>query len=292
MDIIKLFCEIDDFCQRIEPWLNAQLLPTRQRTRASQMHLSEVMTILVWFHIVGYRNFKQFYQHEVSKHLRLEFPHLVSDNRFVELQRAALLPLCIYLKQRYGDCTGISFIDSTPLAVCHNRRIHSHRVFAEAASRGKSSVDWFYGFKLHLVVNDEGELLACCLTPGNVDDRKPVLQLAQDLWGKLFGDKGYLSQSLCEQLLAQDLHLITKLRRNMTNKLMLPLDKFLLRKRAILETIVDQLKNISQIEHTRHRSLWNFMGNLIAGLIAYSWQPTKPSLGLRPDDGLLPALVL
>lgn len=292
MEIVTLFCEIDDFCTQLEPELNRYLLPVRQRERESRMHLSEVMTILVWFHVVGYRNFKQFYLHEVSKHLRHEFPHLVSYNRFVELQRAALLPLCIYLKSRYGECSGLSFIDSTPLAVCHNRRIHSHQVFAEVAARGKSSVGWFYGFKLHLVVNDAGELLTCCLTPGNVDDRKPVPQLVKELWGKLFGDKGYLSQPLREQLLDQDLQLITKLRRNMQNKLIPLMDKLLLRKRAILETIVDQLKNISQIEHTRHRSVWNFMGNLIAGLIAYTWRPSKPSLGLRTDELLLPTIVL
>lgn len=292
MDIVTLFCEIDDFCQDVEPWLNRHLLPTRQRERESRMHMSEVITILVWFHVVGYRNFKQFYQQEVSQHLRAEFPELVSYNRFVELQRNALLPLCLYLKQRYGRCSGISFIDSTTLPVCHNRRIHSHRVFKAEAARGKSSVDWFYGFKLHLVVNDEGELLACCLTAGNVDDRKPVPQLVKDLFGKLFGDKGYLSQPLCEQLLVQDLHLITKLRRKMPNQLMPLLDKILLRKRAIMETIVDQLKNISQIEHTRHRSLFNFMGNLLAGLIAYTWRPAKPSLGIRPDEMSLPVVVL
>lgn len=291
MDIVTLFCEIDDFCQAMTPWLNAHLLPVRQRERASRMQLSEVITILVWFHVVGYRNFKQFYLHEVSEQLGTEFPHLVSYSRFVELQRDALLPLCIYLKQRYGHCTGISFIDSTPLPVCHNRRIHSQRVFKDKAARGKSSVDWFYGFKLHLVVNEAGELLACCLTPGNVDDRKPVPQLVKDLFGKLFGDKGYLSQPLHDQLLAQDLQLITKLRRKMQNKLMPLLDKILLRKRSIIETIVDQLKNISQIEHTRHRSFFNMLGNLIAGLIAYSWRPTKPSLGIRPQDLLVPVLL-
>jgi hypothetical protein len=291
MDIVTLFCEIDDFCKRMTPWLNVHLLPVRQRERESRMHLSEVMTILVWFHVVGYRNFKQFYLHEVSEQLCAEFPHLVSYNRFVELQRDALLPLCIYLKQRYGCCSGISFIDSTTLPVCHNRRIHSHRVFQQEAARGKSSVDWFFGFKLHLVVNDGGELLACCLTPGNVDDRTPVPHLVKDLVGKLFGDKGYLSQPLYEQLLAQDLQLITKLRRKMQNKLMPLLDKILLRKRAIIETIVDQLKNISQIAHTRHRSFFNMLGNLIAGLIAYSWRPTKPSLAIRPHDLLVPVVL-
>ncbi len=291
MDIVTLFCEIDDFCTQLEPWLNAHLLAGRQRQRQSRMHLSEVMTILVWFHIVGYRNFKQFYLHEVSEQLGAEFPHLVSYNRFVELQRDALLPLCLYLKQRYGHCSGISFIDSTPVAVCHNRRIHSHRVFKAEAARGKSSVGWFFGFKLHIVVNDAGELLACCLTSGNVDDRTPVPQLVKDLVGKLFGDKGYLSQPLHDQLLAQDLQLITKLRRNMQNKLMPLLDKILLRKRAIIETIVDQLKNISQIEHTRHRSFFNMLGNLMAGLIAYSWRPTKPSLAIRPHDLLVPVVL-
>jgi hypothetical protein len=291
MDIVTLFCEIDDFCKDMTPWLNAHLLPVRQRQQESRMHLSEVMTLLVWFHIVGYRNFKQFYLHEVSEKLGAEFPQLVSYTRFVELQRDALLPLCIYLKQRYGHCTGISFIDSTPLPVCHNRRIHSHRTFKQKAARGMSSVGWFYGFKLHVVVNDEGELLACCLTPGNVDDRTQVPQLVKDLFGKLFGDKGYLSKSLYEQLLAQDLHLITKLRRKMQNKLMPLLDKILLRKRAIIETIVDQLKNISQIEHTRHRSFFNMLGNLISGLIAYSWRPTKPSLGIRPHDLLVPIMI-
>lgn len=287
MEIVALFCDLDDFCQRFEPWMQRQMLSNRRR-RQPTMHLSEVMTIVVLFHLQGYRTFKQFYLEHVCVHLRPEFPHLVSYNRFVELQRDALVPLCAYLQQRKGRCTGISFIDSTSLVVCHNRRIHSHRVFADVAARGKSSVDWFYGFKLHLVVNDEGELLAFCLTPGNTDDRQPVQELVEKLWGKLFADKGYISQSLFETLFDHNLQLITKLKRNMRNKLMPLLDKLLLRKRSIIETITDQLKNISQIEHSRHRSLWNFFGNLVAGLIAYTWRPNKPSLGIRPYDMLLP----
>lgn len=291
MDIVPLFCDIDDFCQEFEPWMKAQMLTVRQRQRKSTMCLSEVMTILVLFHLLGYRNFKQFYLEYVCVHLCWAFPRVVSYNRFVELQRDALLPMCAYLKTRMGQCTGISFLDSTSLAVCHNRRIPSHRVFEEWAKRGKTSVDWFYGFKLHLVVNDEGELLAWCLTPGNVDDRTPVPDLVQELWGKLFADRGYVSQQLFETLFDQNIQLITKLKRNMKNKLMHLLDKILLRKRAIIESIIDQLKNISQIEHSRHRSPWNFLGNLVAGLIAYTWHPTKPSLGIRPNDNLLPTLV-
>jgi len=155
-------------------------------------------------------------------------------------------------------------------------------VFKGVAQRGKSSLGWFYGFKLHVVVNDCGELLGCCLTTGNVDDREPVPGLAKQLFGKLFADRGYVSQALFEQLFSQHaLQLITKLRKNMKNRLMLLEDKFLLRKRAIIETINDQLKNISQIEHTRHRSPLNFLVNLVAGLIAYCLQPKKPSLHIQ-----------
>jgi hypothetical protein len=198
----------------------------------------------------------------------------------VELTPAVLVPLCAYLQSCYGPCTGISFIDSTPVTVCHNRRIGQHRVFAHVARRGKNSVDWFYGFKLHLVVNDRGELLACGLTAGNVDDRKPVPKLVQRLWGKLFGDRGYLSQPLTQQLRQRGITLITKLKANMKNRLIWLSDKLLLRKRSILETITDQLKNISQIEHSPHRSLANFMVNLVAGLVAYCHQPKKPGLAL------------
>ena len=200
--------------------------------------------------------------------------------------------MCLYLRVRFGQRTGVAFIDSTPLSVCHNKRIGRHRVFAEVARRGKSSMGWFYGFKLHLIVNDQAESLAVQLTPGNTDDRKPVPQMTKNLWGKLVGDRGYLSQKLFEQLFARGLQLITPLRKNMRNQLVVLEDKLLTRKRFVIETIIDQLKNISQIEHTRHRSTTNFIVNLIAGLIAYTWQAKKPSLHLSDKDmALLPTLI-
>ncbi len=241
-----------------------------------------MMTIMILFHQSHYRTFKAYYTEYVQRHLQSEFPTLVSYHRFVELMPTILVPLVAYLHTQLGRCTGISFIDSTPLAVCHNARIHQHRVFAGRAARGKTSVGWFFGFKLHLVVNDQGELVAFCLTPGNVDDRHPVPKLAKGLVGKLVGDKGYLSQPLAQHLLVtHGLHLITRLRTKMHNRLLDWSDKLLLRKRAIIETITDQLKNISQIEHSRHRSPFNFLVNLVAGLIAYCLQPKKPSLGVQ-----------
>jgi hypothetical protein len=287
MNILALFCDLDDFCLLFEPLWRKRLLETRQRERASTLCLSEVMTIIVLFHSSGYRNFKTFYTEHVMKHLAWAFPRLVSYNRFVELMPSALVPLCGYLQTRKGQCSGISFIDSTSLKVCHNRRIHSHKVFAGCARRGKTSVDWFFGFKLHLVTNDCGELLSLRLTPGNTDDRKPMPELVQGLFGKLFGDKGYVSQALFETLFDDGLQLVTKLKTKMKNRLTPMFDKIMLRKRAIIESVMDQLKNISQIEHSRHRSVANFFVNLLAGLVAYTWREKKPSLNIRVKEQLL-----
>jgi hypothetical protein len=293
LQLIAMFCDIDDFCKAFVPVYHQHLLPTGQchRVRSPALGLSEIMTILVHFHWSHYRTFKHYYLDYVVPHLRPYFPTCVSYSRFVELMPRALIPLCCYLHTRKGRCTGIAFIDSTPLAVCHNRRISSHRVFDGWATRGKTSMGWFYGFKLHLIVNDEGELLAFQLTPGHVDDRQPVPTLTAALFGQLFGDRGYISQALHDVLFAHGLELLTKVRKNMKNRLMRLWDKLLLRKRALIETINDQLKNISQIEHTRHRSMTGFMVNLLAGLIAYTYRPRKPSLGLR-RHAILPVLVV
>ena len=291
--LLELFVDVDDFCQAFLPILEQHLLSSGaiQRHRERSLSVSEVMTILIHFHQSHYRNFKAYYCEHVLPHLQSEFPGLVSYTRFVDFIPSALLPLCAYFRQTcLGDCTGVSFIDSTSLDVCLNQRIASHKVFAGLAGRGKTSAGWFFGFKLHLVINDRGELLNVLLTPGNVDDRKPVPKLVHKLFGKIFGDKGYISQPLYE-LLRQTfgIQLVTKLRSNAKNRLPMPLsDRILLRKRAIVESVIDQLKNISQIEHSRHRSVTSFLVNLLCGLIAYARQPKKPSLG-REALACLPA---
>ena len=284
MSLVETFCDVDDFCQRFEPrWERFQLgKGLRQRRRKSRLSLSEVMTITIHFHQSGYRTFKAYYQNHIQKCLQEEFPKLVSYSRFVRLMSRAFIPLTLYLMLRRGKCTGISFVDSTPIKVCHNRRIKRNKVFAGLAAHGKTTMGWFYGFKLHLVVNDHGEVLAFQLTPGNVDDRKPAPFLFEGLFGKVFADRGYISKDLFAELLDEDIQLITGIRKNMKNRLMPLADKLLLRKRSIIETINDQLKNISQIEHSRHRSFTNFLVNLISGLIAYCFQPKKPSLQIYP----------
>ena len=248
---------------------------------------SEVMTILVLFHILRHRDLKSFYLGYVCNHMRKEFPHRLSYNRFVERQAKVGPHLLLFLQTcALGKCTGISIIDSTPLKSCNIKRAHSHRTMKGWAAKGKCTMGWFYGFKLHIVINDRGEIIQWMLTPGNVDDREPLKDkdFTQRLFGKIFADRGYISQELFESLFIDDIHLVTKLKKNMKNSLMDLHDKILLRKRALIETVNDELKNVCYIEHTRHRSIDGFASNLIAGLIAYNLLPKKPSLNIDIID--------
>ena len=284
--LLTLFCTIDDFCKAFSRFWNRWLLTNglAKRIRSSSLCLSEIMTIMVHFHMSRYRTFKDYYLKHVWPHLRPEFPGLVSYNRFVELMHGAVVPLLVFLRRcRLKKSHGIAFIDSTTLKVCHNRRIHNHKTFRGIAQRGKTSMGWFYGFKLHLIVNRQGDLVSVMLTAGNVDDRNLSLmqKLTQDILGKLFGDRGYISAKLFKALFQRGLQLITKIKKNMRNKLMPLMDRLVLEKRAVVESIIDQLKNLCQIEHTRHRSPINFLGNLFSGLIAYTFSPKKPSLSVN-----------
>ena len=224
--------------------------------------MSEVMTIVIQFHLSGYRPFKAHYSEPVLRRQCGEFPDLVSYHRFVELLPASLVALCVYLTTSFGACRGISFLDATPLAVCHRRRIWGRHVFADYAARGKTSVDWFYGFKLHLAVNTCGELLNVTLTAGKGDDRAVAPDFVAALFGQSFGDKGSVSQPLFEQLWADGVQLITKLKKNMKERLWPPSTSWC----CANERLVDQLKNIPQIEHLRHRSVDKILCQLTRGL--------------------------
>ena len=281
--LTELFCLIDDFCQEFEPAFERTQLEigTRQRRRTGSLSLSELMTLVVLFHQARYRQFKLFYLTYARRFLHDAFPTLPSYSRCVQLLPRCAVALTALFDLLKGTCTGISIVDSTALAVCDNRRIYRHKVFDGLAARGKTSTGWFFGFKLHAVINHVGELLSVKLTPGNVDDRKPLSDLCPSLFGKLYGDKGYLSKALTEQLRAQGIDLITKGRKNMKPVEHHPFDQAMLRQRSLIETVFDELKNLCQIEHTQHRSVTNFLVNLMAGLVAYCLFPYKPQLPLE-----------
>ena len=281
--VIKLFCIIDEFCQHFEAANASHLLVGEfgkyRRRRAAALSDSEIMTILLLFHFGTFRNFKHFYLFFIKETLKSDFPNAVSYNRFVELESRVFFPLMFFLNLRaFGRCTGITFVDSTMIPVCHNLRRYTNKVFKDIAKDGKGTMGWCHGFKLHLACNDCGELIAFVLTTANVDDRDPQIwnTLAKRLYGKLFADRGYISQKLFDSLFADGIQLITGLRTNMKNKLMPFYDKMMLRKRLIIETINDLLKNTAQIVHSRHRSLNNFIMNMISALGAYCFFDNKP----------------
>lgn len=283
-NLTELYCLMDDFCKKFEPELNKKLLSSgsRKRLRASSLSLAELMTLVVLFHQIRYRQFKAFYLNHVCQHLREAFPKLPSYNRCIELLPRCNLALAALFEVLKGKCSGISIADSTPISVCDNLRISRHRVFKDMAARGKSSTGWFFGFKLHAVINPQGELLDIRLTPGNIDDRKPLPEMAKGLFGKLYADKGYLSKKLTQTLKEFSVELVTKVRRNMKRIVHSAFDQALLSKRSLVETVFDELKNLCQIEHTRHRSPFNFAVNLLSGIIAYCLMDNKPTLPLQP----------
>ncbi len=283
-DLTTLFCDIDDFVKTLDYTTGQILVTSKKSARGTKprMSLSELMTVIVLYHSSGFKTFKHFYFYLLEHH-RSDFPKILSYNRFVEWIPYCLLPLCSYLKSRKGTVTGIAYVDSCPLAVCKNIRIPRNKVFKGLATRGKCSMGWFFGFKLHIIVNERGELLSFKVTKGNTNDRVPVKEMCEGLSGKLFGDKGYIGKKLFEELWDDGVQLITNVKSNMKNKLIPMHDKLLLRKRFIIETINDQLKNISNIEHSRHRSPVNFMVNVIAGLISYTWQEKKPAITMSEN---------
>ncbi|GFO74559.1 transposase, IS982 family [Bathymodiolus platifrons methanotrophic gill symbiont] len=283
MSLTQLFCDVDDFCKVFIPeWEKTQIdSGEKKRRRKRCISTSEIISLIIYYHQSGYGTFKWFYLRYLPRNLSGAFPKAPSYNRFIELLPEVIVPLTAFMQTRCGKGEGIAFVDSTPLRVCKNLRIPRHKTFKEVAQRGKSSTGWFYGFKLHIIVDDRGEILSFSITKGNVDDRKPVPYLAKKVIGKLFGDRGYISKKLTELLATDDVELITTLRKNMKPRVMTAFDAILLRKRSIIETINDQLKNIFQLEHSRHRSLTNYMVNAVACLVAYSYQEKKPALNLR-----------
>lgn len=291
--LVERFCYIDDFTQGFDLDYQQTLLADglTRRLRLPSLSSSEIMTILIEFHYSRFIDFKAFYKEYVLVHLKDLFPQLVSYNRFVELMPRVLVHLVWFSQAILAPCTGISFVDSTVLKVCHNKRIFNHKVFKGIAKKGRSTMGWFFGFKLHLVVSDEGDILSFCLSPGNVDDRKPLPYLSQNLFGKLFGDKGYISAKKFTQLFNQGVRVVTGIRRNMKNKLMELMDKIYLRKRSIIETVNDWLKNVCHIEHSRHRSPANFLVNFYSALIAYQLSPKKPKINFTNSQlRLIPAV--
>lgn len=280
--LIEIFIRVDDFCQFLDDWLGSNPQPEFPRPRFEGiMQLSEILTIIIFYHYSGYKCFQYYYQEQVQIELQSFFPRQVSYKRFLQLISKAVPYLYVFTKWQSlcAEATGIYFIDSKKLPVCHNRRIHNHRVFKGLAQRGRTSTGWFYGLKLHLLINNLGQVMNFTFTPGNIADAKPEIlrHIFLKVKGVCYGDKGYLSKIFAE-LYQQGLKLVTKIRKNMKNKLMPIEEKYQLFKRAVIESAFDILMTVFDIDHTRHRSPQNAMAHMLGALAAYSFMDQKPSV--------------
>lgn len=282
-DITGLFVFTDDFCVAVDRYLSHLMIGCGKRvkkvTRMMGMTLSELLTIELLYQRSPCKNFKYFYQSYLQLY-RSEFPHLVSYNRFVELKPRILSYLMLMIRWfcEQSEKTGIAYIDATSVTVCHSKRISRHKVFKGLARLGKTTKGWFFGLKLHLVINEKGQLHNLKITQGNTDDRTPVLDLVEGLEGLLFGDKGYIKSELFQELYVKGLKLVTGIKKNMKNKLMPWMEKVLLKKRSIIETVFSVLKHTLELEHTRHRSTANALVHILTTLITYCLRVNKPAI--------------
>lgn len=277
-NITALFFCLDEFSKSYEEWEKHRLIDTgKKRYRSGQMCLSEMLTIMVLFHLSPCKNFKYFYTFHITHLHKQDFPALLSYTRFVQLMPRLFVPLCVLLQNLFGEETGIYIADATSLPVCHNKRINRNRVFKGLAARGRTTMGWFYGLKLHLVINHKGSIVAVKITPGNIDERTVLDEMTRHFKGSLFADKGFISHELFKKLYARGLKLITGIRRNMKNYLMNLVEKLLLRKRFLIETVFDILKIHMNLSHTRHRSPTNCCVNILSCLAAYQLKDNKPS---------------
>jgi len=282
--LVEIFIECDDFLKGIKEFLDANTLSGTQhirKKRERQLSESEMMTIIIYYHFSGFKCFKWYYTHVVKKIFASYFPDAFSYSRFIQLMAELNLYLVFFMSAcRLSVPTDGNYIDSKKLVVSHNRRIKHHKVHKEYARRGKSSTGWFFGFKLHLIINHLGEIVLFKLSPGNIADNNHDLlnSIAEKVQGFLFGDKGYISK-IAVSLKQKGLHLVTRLRKNMkvTQKLT-PEQKYYMKHRGLIETVFDTLKHSLDIEHSRNRSTKNYFANVLGAIIAYTFLDKIPAI--------------
>lgn len=281
--LIELFIHVDDLCLDWQRYQQSRQLGKLQRsTRIPELSESEICTIIAAYHLSGYKCFEYYYRRLIKVDYASYFPKAPSYERFLTLISRCYrmmwlwsLHCCLQSKR-----TGFYIIDSKRLEVCHLKREHTHRVFAASARKGKTSTGWFYGFKMHLVINDQGEIINWTITPGNVADNNPALlqKLLTGLQGICLGDKGYYT-TLFDWFYSQRLQLLVKPKKNMKkDKLSLIDHQYYLRKRALIESVNDLLVTVCDLEHSRHRKPENAFAHMAGAIIAYQSFDQKPSI--------------
>ena len=281
--LIKIFCDSDDFFQKYEQFIAHKTIDNKKPNahRKPALAVSEIMTILIVYHLTGMKCFQYYYTDVVQKHFRSYFPGLVSYTRFIELIPRCVLPLWLFVNtNRTGQATGFYYADSKKMPVCDNLRINGNKVFKGVAGRSKSSTGWFYGLKLFLVINQYGQVMRCIFSPANIADNSidMMRKMFNKLHGFIFADKGFISKKAFDEFYQKGLKIVTTVKRNMKNKLMIMAERLALKKRGVIESVNDLLMTICDIDHTRHRSPINAISHALSGVIAYTYLDKLPSI--------------
>ncbi len=258
-----LLKNLKNFYQIYEKQQHSYVIGKMPREKHMKLSHHEIMAITLLYHLSGYRNFRLFYEELLCKYLRNSFKNIVSYSWFIRLNKRYMHAMLCYLTSKMQSSHEVSYIDSTSLKACHIKRSYNHKTFKGLAEKGYTSVGWFYGFKLHLVIDIYGNIVDFCLTKGNKHDTYALDKLNKNIKGLLFGDKGYISQKKAKELEVLSIKLITKTRRNMKPKRLSKEEQALLRCRGVIETVIGQLKEMHHIENTKIRSFEGWIMNIL-----------------------------
>ena len=287
--LIQIFCDCDDFYKKYEQFIADKPIGIKKSNahRKPSLAVSEVMTILIVYHLTGMKCFQYYYTELVRKHFQSYFPGIVSYTRFIELIPRCMLPLWLFVNtNRTGKETGFYYGDSKKMPVCDNLRINRNKVFKGIAGRSKSSTGWFYGLKLFLVINQYGQIMRCIFSPADIADNNidMMRKMFNKLQGYIFADKGFISKQAFEEFYQKGLKIVTTVKRNMKNKFMIMAERPALMKRGVIESVNDLLMTICDIDHTRHRSPINAVVHGLAGVTAYTYLDKLPSIFAKKYD--------
>lgn len=276
-DFTEIFCFVDDFLKEYDK-INIAINNCKSKPGPKgNLNRSEVITIILGHAFSNFDCFKNYYEKHIIPNHNKDFK-LVSYKRFNRLIKDYLPYFTVLLNCLMDECDGLSLVDSTSIAVCKNYRIKSHKVFDRLATRGKTTKGWFYGFKLHLITNLKGGIVKASFSPGNKDDRAHLKTMTSGIFGKIFGDRGYISKTLSAEFSQVGIQIVTRIKKNMKNILIPMIDKILLLKRCLIESVFSRIKLLNKFEHSRHRSPTNAFVHMIACLVNYQLLNNKPSI--------------
>ena len=278
--LIEIYCFVDECVQFLNAYFQDHF-PEHKHVYKSGLSMSEMVTIQVLYHLSGYKCFECFYKSLEYNYLGLYFPKLPNIKSFYERQKKTSVYLIgvLLMKSSLSQKNGIFFIDSTKIEVCKPLRMSRNKTFRHYAKKSKTSTGWFFCFKLHLVINELGEIVRYKITTGDVADNNHELlkELLSGLHGKCFGDRGYIS-ALFSMFYENGLRLVTDLRANMKGQLIDVNEGKLLKKRGLIEAVNDILKSVCTLEHSRHRCVEHALQSMHAAVIAYCFLEKKPEL--------------